>query len=335
MNYAQKTIPDLSSGRNNGNLSAVHGIDQFIPPLVTRSGNKAAKRFTEFFAVTIRNNNTREAYYRACRRFLEWCADIKLTDISSIEPLHVAVYIEYLGRTFSRPTVKQHLAAIRMLLDWLTVGQVLAGNPAISVRGPKHYTRRGTTPTLSPAEIRQLLYSIDTSTIIGLRDRALISLMVFSFARVSAALGMRMKDYFLTENRRWIGLQEKGGTVHEMPVHRTLEEYMDLFLDHRNQVRLDNEYVFKAANASDELLPKPMDRISAYRMVKRRAENAGISSDICCHSFRASGITIYLNNGGTLEKAQAMAGHKSPQTTKIYDRTSDAVTIREIERIVI
>jgi len=173
MDHTQKTIPNLSSGRSSDQLSAIHEIDRFIPHLIIHSGNKAAKRFTEFFAVTIRNGNTREAYYRACCRFLEWCADIKLADISSIEPLHVAVYIEYLGRTFSRPTVKQHLAAIRMLFDWLAVGQVLAGNPAISVRGPKHYIRRGITPTLSPAEIRQLLYSIDTSTIIGLRDRAL------------------------------------------------------------------------------------------------------------------------------------------------------------------
>ena len=96
----------------------------------------------------------------------------------------------------SVPTVKQHLAAIRMLGDWLVVSQVLAVNPAAAVRGPKHVVTKGATPVLSPVEARKLLASIDTGALAGLRDRALLSVMLYSFARVSAVLGMRRQDYF-------------------------------------------------------------------------------------------------------------------------------------------
>ena len=118
---------------------------------------------------------------------------------------------------FEKPTVKQHLAAIRMLFDYLVVGQILAINPAHAVRGPKHSVKRGKTPVLSAAQARQLLDSIDTSTVVGLRDRALIALMTFSFARVGAAVGMRVEDYF-ADGKRWrLRLNEEGGKVHVMP----------------------------------------------------------------------------------------------------------------------
>jgi site-specific recombinase XerC len=123
--------------------------------------------------------------------------------------------------------IKQHLAAIRMLFDYLVVGQILAINPAHAVRGPKHSIKRGKTPVLSAAQARQLLDSIDTSTVVGLRDRALIALMTFSFARVGAAVGMRVEDYF-ADGKRWrLRLNEKGGKVHEMPAHHNLEAYLD------------------------------------------------------------------------------------------------------------
>lgn len=78
-----------------------------------------------------------------------------------------------------------------------------------------------------------------------------------------------------------------------------------------------------------------MTRHDALRMVKRRVLAAGLSDRLCCHSFRATGITAYLENGGTIEKAQQIAGHSSPRTTKLYDRTSDEITLDEVERILI
>ena len=193
-----------------------------VPAIVAAAGDKGMRRFLEFFAVTIDNPNTRAAYFHACRRFFAWCDHKGLDELVAIEPMHVAAYIRALGKDFEKPTVKQHLAAIRMLFDWLVIGQVVAINPAHSVRGPKHAIKRGKTPVLTPDEARKLLDSIDVSTLVGLRDRALIAMMAYSFARVSAAVAMRVEDYYATGKRWWVRLHEKGGKRHEMPCHHNL-----------------------------------------------------------------------------------------------------------------
>ena len=199
-----------------------------VPALLANFGPRAAKRFANFFG-SIANDNTRAAYQRACHSFFAWCDANGLDELAAIEPIHVGAYIKSRAGKFEKPTVKQHLAAIRMLFDYLVVGQILAINPAHAVRGPKHSVKRGKTPVLSAAQARQLLDSIDVSTVVGLRDRALIALMTFSFARVGAAVGMRVEDYF-ADGKRWrLRLNEKGGKVHEMPAHHNLEAYLDAY----------------------------------------------------------------------------------------------------------
>ena len=127
----------------------------------------------------------------------------------------------------SAPTVKQHLAAIRMLGDWLVVSQVIPVNPAAAVRGPTHVVTTGATPVLSPAEARRLLEAIDPGTLTGRRDRALVSVRLYSFARVSAVIGMRRQDYFRQERQGWLRLHEKGGTRHDVPGHHRAAEALD------------------------------------------------------------------------------------------------------------
>ena len=168
------------------------------------------------------------AYARAAGQFLAWCEARGLV-LDAVSPLHVAAYIR--THPGSVPTVKQHLAAIRVLFDWLVVSQVLPANPAAAVRGPKHVVTKGSTPVLSPAEARQLLDSIGPGTLAGLRDRALISVMLYSFARVSAVLGMRRQDYFQQGSRGWLRLHEKGGKRHDVPAHHRAEEALDEYLD--------------------------------------------------------------------------------------------------------
>jgi len=209
--------------RQQGDSSAARRI----PHLIGREGPDAAKRFKEFFAATIRNKNTRAAYARAIRQFFDWCEDRSFRTLDQIEPIVVAAYIEQHGG--SKPTVKQHLAAIRMLFDWLVTGQVLPHNPATSVRGPKHVVKRGTTPVLDADQARELLDSIDIATLAGLRDRALIGVMVYSFARVSAAVAMRVQDYFPEGKRWWLRLHEKGGKLHSVPAHHNAEAYLDAY----------------------------------------------------------------------------------------------------------
>ena len=169
-----------------------------LPRLIVDAGPVAVARFLEFFAARIANRRTRAAYGRAVGQFLAWC-EARGLGLQAVSPLHVAAYIR--THPGSAPTVKQHLAAIRMLGDWLVVSQVIPVNQAAAVRGPKHVVTTGATPVLSPAEARRLLAAIDTGTLAGLRDRALVSVMLYSFARVSAVIGMRRQDYFRQERQ--------------------------------------------------------------------------------------------------------------------------------------
>jgi site-specific recombinase XerD len=305
-----------------------------VPPVIMRAGPRATRRFVEFFTANIRNRNTRLAYARAVGHFLDWCADRRFT-LDTIEPVVVAAYIEELGLVHARPTVKQHLAALRMLFDWLVVGQILPANPAAPVRGPKHVVKKGKTPVLSAAEARQLLDAIDTTQLVGLRDRALIGLMLFTFARVSAVAGMRVEDYFQQGKRWWFRLQEKGGKRHDVPAHHKAEEYLDAYLQAAGIAADKKHPLFRTVDRHGRLTPAGMTRNDVLRMVKRRARAAGLGAGVCCHSFRATGITLFLLNQGTLENAQALAAHESPRTTKLYDRTGDELSLDEVERIII
>lgn len=305
------------------------------PALIARAGDRATRRFWEFFAAQIRNRNTRRAYALAAREFFAWCEAYGKGSLEQIEPLTVAAYIEQMTQCRSAPTVKQHLAAIRRLCDWLVTGQILPFNPAASVRGPAYIVKRGKTPVLEPGEARALLDSIDASRVTGRRDRAIIGVMLYSFARAGAVAGMKVEDYYYASGKRWwFRLHEKGGKFHEVPAHHQAEAYMDAYLEAAGIGDDRKGPLFRAVQGkTGRLTARPMTRRDMHRMVKRRAAAAGLSDRITCHSFRATGITAYLSNGGTLEHAQAIAAHESPRTTKLYDRTSDAIRLEEIERI--
>ena len=195
---------------NSGQLIDTAGTS-YVPALIAAAGDHAGIRFLEFFASTIRNPHTRRAYGRAVVDFLAWCEDHGIASIAAVQPQHVAAWVELQTRDHSAPTAKQRLAALRHLFDWLVTGQIVPTNPAASVRGPAHSVRRGKTPVLAPDEARALLDSIDVSKPIGLRDRALIGLMVYSFARIGAALGMKVEDVYTQNRRLWVRLHEKGG----------------------------------------------------------------------------------------------------------------------------
>lgn len=305
-----------------------------LPKLITDAGERATMRFLEFFAASISNPGTRAVYANAVKRFCTWCESNQLR-LHDVTPLAVAGYISCLKAQLSDPTIKLHLAAVRMMFDYLVTGHVLTINPASSVRGPKHVVKKGKTPVLDSSEARQLFDSIDISSIIGLRDRAIIGVMVFSFARVSAVLGMDVEDFYQQGRKMWFRLHEKGGKFHECPAHHKAIEYLDAYLEATSRNDARKMPLFCTVSQNGTLTDKRLKRLDAWRMVKGRAESAGLSADICCHSFRATGITCYLENGGSLEHAQRIASHESPRTTMLYDRTGDIVSLDEIERIVI
>ena len=210
-----------------------------------------------------------------------------------------------------------------------------AGGRASSRRSSKHVVTKGATPVLTPAEARKLLEHIDTGTLAGLRDRALFSVMLYSFARVSAVLGMRRGDYFQQGSRGWLRLHEKGGKRHDVPAHHRAAEALDEYIE-ASGLEDGRVALFQSVDRAGETLSgRPLNRRVVLAMIKRRAAAVGLPPSTCCHTFRATGITAYLPNGGTLEHAQQIAGHASPKTTKLYDRTADTVTVDEIERIVI
>ena len=308
-----------------------------VPALVAAAGERAAYRFLECFTAQIRNPNTRRAYVRAVGAFLAWLEAQGAASIAEASSLHVAAYVEQLTRSEqSAPTVKQQLAAIRRLFDWLVAGGVLPFNPASAVRGPSHSAKTGATPVLDPQEARELLDAIDITAPIGLRDRALIGLMVYSFARIGAATGMRVEDVFTQSRRLWVRLHEKGGKRHEMPCHHNLETYLHAYIDGCGLASDPKGPLFRTiGRGTGQLTTTPLPQANAYQMIARRAAAAGIATKAGNHTFRATGITAYLKNGGTLEKAAAMANHASTRTTQLYDRRSDIVTLDEIERVVI
>jgi site-specific recombinase XerD len=304
------------------------------PALIADAGEPAACRYIEFFTANIRNRNTRRAYARACRQFFAWCEDRGLT-LTTIRPFDVAAYIELLQKAHSPPGVKQQLAAVRMLFDWLVTGQVVPTNPAASVRGPKHVVKTGKTPVLDAPEWRKLLDAIPTDTVRDLRDRALIATLTYSFARITAALNMKVED-LRSQGAGWrLRLHEKGGKHHAMPCHHALAEALHAYIAAAGIAEDRKGWLFRTSRGHNAtaLSKQPMNQSDAWRMIRRRAVAAGIHAPIGNHAFRATGITAYLANGGALEHAQEMAAHESPRTTKLYDRTKERLTQDEVERI--
>jgi site-specific recombinase XerD len=166
-----------------------------VPALVARAGKGAKLRCLEFFTVNIRNPNTGAACARAAAEFLHWREKNGIDGLDEVQPIQVATYIKQLGRRMSAPSVKQHLAWIRMLFDWRVTGQVVPLNPAHSVRGPRHSASKGVTPVLSSEEATALLKGMKISSVVGLRDRAIIAVMTYTFARVRAVVALNVEDY--------------------------------------------------------------------------------------------------------------------------------------------
>ncbi len=325
-----------------------------VAALFADTGDRGAKRLMEWLNADIRNANTRASYARAVVRFSAWCGKGGLR-LKDIQPIDAANYVEFLatvvdrkGKTLSKPTVKQHLAALRMLGDYLVTGQVIATNPFAPVRGPKYSAKKGKTVVLTSGEMRQLLASFDMMldaegrmvdkncadfTLAELRDRALIAVLACSFARISAALGMNVGDYYRQGERHSLRLHEKGGKHHEVPCHRMARQYLDAYLTAAGIAGERDGPLFRTFDSHRLLTVRRLSRREALAMVKRRVTAAGLGDRACNHSFRATGITVYLQNGGSIEKAQQIAAHESPRTTKLYDRTGDGIDESEIERI--
>jgi site-specific recombinase XerD len=308
------------------------------PPVLFLPDERTGERFFGFFTAHIRNRNTRRAYYKASCRFSDWCEGKGVFDLAQVKPPHVAAYVEMLGLPqpqgagLSKPSVKQHLAALRMLFDWLVVGHVLDHNPAHAVRGPKYSQKKGKTPVLDREEARALLAVIDTGSLTGLRDRALIGVMIYTFARIGAVLQMNVRDYFSEGRRGWVRLHEKGGKEHAAPCVPKLEAFLDEYIAAAEIADDADGPLFRTTGRATGIQHR-MTQQDAYRMIQRHTKRAGIKTRVGNHSLRATGITDYLKSEGSLAEARKMANHADTRTTQLYDRRADVVSLDEYGKV--
>lgn len=294
---------------------------------------RAAKTFIEFFTATLPNPNTRAAYMRDTRHFFTWCAE-NACDPLAVTSVHLAAYRETIARDMEPTTVKRHFSALRSLYTWWVEKGVLDSNPVREVKTAKVSRVEGKTPVIDAADVRRVLEELPAGNAVQLRDRAYIAVMAYTFARVSAVSSLRVKDYATQGKRSFLHLDEKGGKQSDIPVHHKLIEYLDTYIEAAGIASSKDTPLFRAAaGKTGQLTERPLHRQNAYDMVRRRLKDAGIEGAFSCHSFRAAGITTFLENGGDLETAQRMAGHADSRTTKLYDRRNQRLSQADFERV--
>lgn len=322
-----------------------------LPTVVQDAGAGARFAYGEFFS-GIDSPHTERAYRGAVHRFLAWCESRGIA-LSRVRPTDVSGYIKSLakhnGEAVSKPTKKLHLAALKHFFDCLVLRHAIVLNPAASVRGPRHSVSEGKTAALSTNQARRLLAGIDTQDAIGLRDRAIIGVLVYTACRVGAVAKLRCRDYFTDGRQRCLRLDEKGGKSRDIPVRHDLEGFIDDYLQAAHDAdRLSAAPLFLSAVRREKRLAAyhPADPSTGtaerggmtsndvLRMVKRRFRAAGLPAErLTCHSFRATTITNLLDQGVPLEDVQFLAGHADPRTTRLYDRRKRQVTRNIVERI--
>lgn len=304
-----------------------------VPSLFARSRN-AENRFKDFFATRLSNLHTRRVYYTAICRFGRWCSSHRLTTLAQLNSAHMVEYLADLERKLSTPSTRQHFAALRMLFDWLVAGGVIKVNPVHAVRISNYPIVRGKAHVLNVDEVHAILKAINIESVVGLRDRALIALMVYTFARVGAIANMRVEDYYSLGPNRSVRLRAKGSAIHEVPVHHTLDLYLQAYIETTGLKSDPKGPLFRtSAGRTGVLKRRAMCQDDVYKMIQRRAWRAGLRAKIGCHTFRATGITAYLNNGGRIEVAQRMAGHLNVNTTRLYGWRDNEINVGEVEKI--
>jgi len=305
--------------------------DLVIPDARESKRQKTAETLFNILEGRIRNPNTRNAYKVAWRSFFEFCSEYKL-ELDRVKPYHFGLWLK--RHTGSVATQRQHLAAVRLLFDHLLEKGVVDINPAARAKPPRLERESAHTPVFEQNEIKAFLEAIKLDSLIDKRDKALCSVLLYSWARVSAVVALRVEDYYERKGERWLRLHEKRGKIHEVPVHSKAREAIDQWLLASGLGSNTSAPLFPAFGKNKKTPElRHMDRTSVWKLVQARAHASGLKKRVCCHSFRATGITEYMNAGGSLDIAQRMAGHSQLSTTKIYDRSQDRLTMAEIEKV--
>lgn len=308
------------------------GEGNVVPTLIRSNGPAAQFVWDEFIYGRLRNPHTRRNYRHAVARFLRWCEERSI-DLVKIAPRDVGQYLDALD--FAPATKKLHLAALRHFFDQLVNRHVIILNPAATVRGERLQVVEGRTPEITVKQARLLLNSIDTSHVVGLRDRAIIGILIYTAARVGAVAQLRRADYYDTGDQYCLRFKEKGTKSRDIPVRHDLRGFIAAYLYAGGPDYSDRSTPLfpTAIRRTKRLTQNAMTAGDMARMVKRRMRDAQLPSRLSPHSFRVGTITDLLSQGIALEDVQLLAGHADPRTTRLYDRRHRQVTRNIVERI--
>jgi integrase/recombinase XerD len=307
-----------------------------LPDIIHRAGNAAVFAAEEFFYGSIRNEHTRRAYRHAVNRFLAWCEQRGL-ELGRIAPKDVGQYFDWLRKeNLGIATRKQHLAALRHFFDGMVTRHAIILNPALSVRGDRYAVVEGKTPEISVQNARKLLASIDTASVVGLRDRAILAILAYTSSRAGAAAKLRRGHFYDAGDHQWmLRFEEKGGKSREIPVRHDLQQIIAAYMKAADIEDAPKDApLFRAAISKTGRLAATAIHVNDIcRMMKRRLTDASLPDRLSPHSFRVAVITDLLEQGVPLEDVQHLAGHADPRTTRLYDRRQQKVTRNIVERI--
>ena len=314
-----------------------------LPLVLEAAGPNARFAYEEFLSELAENSLI--AYRRALYRFFAHLEDQGL-ELRDVGPKHVRSYIQGLQATIrtkrgeeprtkpaSKPTKKLHLAAPRHFFDKAVQRHAMLLNPALSVRGPKHSVTTGKTKGLGLRQARKLLKSIDVTTPIGLRDRAIIATLLYTAARRGAVAKLRRKDFHTDGRQHYFEFDEKGGKQRTIPCREDLERYMNAYLEVATPMQPEDPVFRTARGRNQELADGGITGDDVLRMFKRRLKAAGLPTTFSCHSCRKATATNLLEQGVELADVQNFLGHADPRTTKLYDAREMTVTRNLVERI--
>jgi site-specific recombinase XerD len=254
--------------------------------------------------------------------------------LQEVSPADVGAYLDEL--THAVASKKQILAGLRHFFDGLVIRHAIALNPALSVRGERYQVMEGKTPEITIKQARKLLSSINTDNVVGLRDKAIMSILIYTASRVGAVARLKLKDLYDTGDQYCLHFLDKGGKSREIPVRHDLQCLLRFYLQSAG-CQLDDvtdHPLFRTSiRKTRTLSDRPMSAGDIGRMIKRRMKACGLPIRLSPHSFRVATITDLLNQGVPLEDVQNLAGHADPRTTRLYDRRHKSITRNIVERI--
>jgi len=305
-----------------------------VPPFLKRESAFTQRRFRSLFATQIANEHTGAAYYGAINRFFSW-AITRVDSLNEISAASVSEYVGDLAKTHSAQTVNQHVAALSKLFRYLAESGAVSGNPISSIRRVARTTPRTVRPVATVQQARMLLDSIDAETTAGLRDRAILALMVYAFLSVSEVVALDCRSYRRARKQSWLDVGE-GANARTIPVHSALRRILDAYVSAAdvNHER-SGPLIRSLRRRSDRLSERRISRVDVLRITKRRSRAANLSEDVSCRMLRGVGIRVFLNNGGAFSAVKQMAGLRSMDAVETYAATPSIVTVADLERIAV